>query len=100
MATGKIEGIESSDSLRTARALKYAHHLTLDKPLRLKLGGELKEVTICYETYGRLDKKRDNAVLICHALSGDSHVATHTAEDDPGWWELIVGPGKPIDTDQ
>ena len=44
--------------------------------------------------------QRDNAVLICHALSGDSHVARHDADDDPGWWDIVVGPGKPIDTDR
>ena len=60
----------------------------------------LPRVTVAYETYGRLAPNRDNAVLICHALSGDSHVARHDSADDPGWWDLVVGPGKAIDTDQ
>ena len=45
-------------------------------------------------------RRSDNAVLICHAISGDSHVARHNDEDDPGWWDIVVGPGKPIDTDR
>ena len=52
-----------------------------------------------YETYGALNRERSNAVLICHAISGDSHVARHTPEDEPGWWEDLVGPGKAVDTD-
>ncbi len=55
---------------------------------------------MAYETYGRLRPDGGNAVLVCHALSGDSHVARHDAEDDPGWWDTVVGPGKPIDTDR
>ena len=91
---------DSSDSVRTARPLKYAQHVTFREPLKLERGGRLPEVTVAFETYGRLNPRRDNAVLICHALSGDSHVARHDADDDPGWWEVLVGPGKPIDTDR
>ncbi len=91
---------ESSDSVRNARPLKYAQSVTFRKPLLLELGGQLPEVTVAFETYGRLSPQGDNAVLICHALSGDSHVARHDAEDDPGWWDILVGPGKPIDTDR
>ncbi len=91
---------ESSDSLRHARPLKYARHVTFDEPLELELGGRLPQVTVAYETYGRLNARGDNAVLICHALSGDSHVARHDDADDPGWWDIAVGPGKAIDTDR
>src|SRR5690606_28022976 len=49
---------------------------------------------------GTLSPRRDNAVLICHALSGDSHVARHDGDDAPGWWDVVVGPGKSIDTDR
>ena len=90
----------SSDSVRNANPLKYLQEITFDTPLALELGGTLPEVRIAYETYGELNARKDNAVLICHALSGDSHVAAHDENDDPGWWEIMVGPGKPIDTEQ
>ena len=66
----------------------------------LELGGRLADVTVAYETYGQLNAARDNAVLVCHAISGDSHVARHDEQDDPGWWDIAVGPGKAIDTDR
>ncbi|MGB2822215.1 MAG: homoserine O-acetyltransferase [Phycisphaerae bacterium] len=91
---------ESSDSVRSGRPLRHAQSVTSDEPLDLELGGRLGQITVAYETYGRLNAARDNAVLICHALSGDSHVAMHDEEDDPGWWDVAVGPGKPIDTDR
>jgi homoserine O-acetyltransferase/O-succinyltransferase len=94
------ETFESSDSVRTAKHLKYAETCTFKDPLELELEGSLRGVSVAYETYGRLNTARDNAVLICHALSGDSHVARHDESDDPGWWDIAVGPGKPIDTDR
>lgn len=90
----------SSDSVRSNRPLRYVREVTFDQPLALARGGTLPAVTVAYETYGRLNAQRSNAVLVCHAISGDSHVAGHDEADDPGWWELMVGPGKPIDTDQ
>jgi homoserine O-acetyltransferase len=74
--------------------------VTFPEPLELEQGSRLPGVRVVYETYGRLSLRRDNAVLICHALSGDSHVARHDPDDTPGWWEIAVGPGKPIDTDR
>ena len=91
---------ESSDAVRTAKPLRFAQSVTFAEPLRLEKGGLLPHVTVAFETYGHLNAARDNAVLICHALSGDSHVARHDPQDDPGWWDLVVGPGKPIDTDR
>ncbi len=91
---------ESSDSVRNAKPLHYAQSLTLPGPLQLELGASLAGVTVAYETYGELNAARDNAVLICHAISGDSHVARHNDEDDPGWWDIMVGPGKPVDTER
>ena len=89
---------ESSDSVRSARPLRYGQSVKLDGPLLLELGGQLASVTVAYETYGELSAARDNAVLVCHAISGDSHVARHDEQDDPGWWDIAVGPGKAIDT--
>ncbi len=70
--------------------------------MTLECGASLGPISITYETYGRLNEERNNAILICHALSGDSHVAGFYSETDakPGWWEYMVGPGKGIDTDR
>ena len=92
--------LESSDSARHARPLRHAQSVTLDQPLELELGGRLASVTVAYETYGQLNAARSNAILLCHAISGDSHVARHDEQDDPGWWDILVGPGKPVDTDR
>ena len=70
--------------------------------LLLESGASLGPVTIAYETMGTLNDTGSNAILITHALSGDSHVAGYYSEDDPkpGWWDIMVGPGKGIDTDR
>ena len=91
---------DSSDSVRHAKPLKHARSVTFDKPLNLQLGGSISSLTVAYETFGRLNAAADNAILVCHAISGDSHVARHDPDDDPGWWDVVVGPGKPIDTDR
>ena len=76
--------------------------VTLAQPpadLRLENGRQFGPVTIAYETYGRLNKEHTNAILILHALSGDSHAAGyHEGETKPGWWDAMVGPGKAFDT--
>jgi homoserine O-acetyltransferase len=72
------------------------------EPLILKAGKTLASYELVYETYGTLNADRSNAVLVCHALSGSHHVAGYYA-DDPrkiGWWDNMIGPGKPIDTDR
>ncbi len=70
-------------------------------PLVLDSGKRLTPLTIAYMTYGTLNAERSNAVLIGHALSGDQFVAsTHPVTGKPGWWDIVVGPGKPIDTDR
>jgi homoserine O-acetyltransferase len=79
--------------------------LALDGALALTGGRTLESVEVAYETYGRLDEDGANAVLVCHALSGDSHLAGIRPGEDPetarpGWWDPMVGPGKAIDTDR
>ena len=91
---------ESSDSARHSKPLRYSQQVTFRQPLGLEMGGKLESVTVAFETYGRLNAARDNAILVCHAISGDSHVAKHDEEDDPGWWDVVAGPGKCMDTDR
>jgi len=72
-----------------------------DKPLRLEAGGELSPFQIAYQTYGTLNEAHSNAILVCHALTGDQHVANvHPVTGKPGWWDVLVGPGRIIDTDR
>ena len=86
--------------MATAHALPSSS-LTLSAPLQLDGGGSLDGVTIAYETYGELLPDRSNAILIPHALTGDQHVASpHPITGKPGWWNRMVGPGKPIDTNR
>ncbi|HTS84376.1 MAG TPA: homoserine O-acetyltransferase [Usitatibacter sp.] len=72
------------------------------EPLILKAGKTLASYELVYETYGTLNADRSNAVLVCHALSGSHHVAGYYADDPKkvGWWDNLIGPGKPIDTDR
>ncbi|WP_010184292.1 homoserine O-acetyltransferase MetX [Sphingomonas sp. PAMC 26605] len=75
-----------------------ARHVSLPGPLRLDGGVLLSPVEIAYETYGSLNADASNAILLCHALTGDQHVASaHPVTGKPGWWVRMVGPGKPID---
>ncbi|MGQ5521722.1 homoserine O-succinyltransferase MetX [Chitinimonas sp. PSY-7] len=87
-----------------ARSLNLvtAQCAVFDDPFPLQGGAVLPGFQLMYETYGTLNANRSNAVLICHALSGNHHVAGRYAEDDkyPGWWDTMVGPGKPIDTNR
>jgi homoserine O-acetyltransferase/O-succinyltransferase len=72
-----------------------------DNALPLDCGRALAPFEIAYQTYGALNADKSNAVLVCHALTGDQHVANlHPMTGKPGWWETLVGPGKPVDTDQ
>lgn len=68
----------------------------------LESGATLGPITVAYETYGRLNESRTNAVLVCHALSGDAHAAGRYSMEDakPGWWDSMIGPGKGIDTEE
>ncbi len=69
--------------------------------LVLEHGDRLSNVSVSYETYGQLNRDRSNAVLVCHALSGDAHAGGwHKGAEKPGWWDIIIGPGKALDTDK
>jgi len=76
------------------------HDFVLKEPFQFESGGIIPELTIRYETYGQLNPAKNNAILICHALTGDHHCAgVHSlSERKRGWWNFMVGPGKPIDT--
>jgi homoserine O-acetyltransferase len=80
-----------SRHLRTMRLFPAA------RPLRLECGGELSGIQVGYEIYGPADGE---TVFVCHALTGDAHVAAHDRRDSPGWWDCMVGPGRPVDTDR
>ena len=79
-----------------------AERARFDEPLRLAAGTDLPGFELVYETYGRLNAARDNAILICHALSGHHHLAGYYADNprNVGWWDNMIGPGRPIDTDR
>ena len=81
--------------------------MPFDTPLPLQSGASIREYALSYETYGQLNAARDNAVLICHALNASHHVAGWYADDNgqplarsEGWWNNMIGPGKPVDTDR
>src|SRR5690606_14653035 len=74
--------------------------LQFEQPLTLSSGQVLPSYTLAVETYGKLNAQRNNAVLVCHALNASHHVAgvSPANEKDVGWWDNMVGPGKPVDT--
>jgi homoserine O-acetyltransferase len=72
-----------------------------DRPLKMDAGVSLSPLTIAYQTYGELNASKSNAILVCHALTGDQHVAnTHPITGKAGWWHTMVGPNRPIDTNR
>lgn len=73
----------------------------IDDDLKLSSGKTLSNVELAYETYGKLNSGKNNAILVCHALTGDAHAAGwHAGDTKPGWWEIVIGPGKALDTDK
>jgi homoserine O-acetyltransferase len=86
---------KATDSVGQVTPCDYQHK----QPLKFDNGQVIQEFNIRYETYGELDEDHSNAILICHALSGDHHCAGyHKGDTKPGWWDNMIGPGKPIDT--
>lgn len=80
--------------------LKQVQVASPENPLHLQRGGCLTDITVAYETYGQLADARNNAILVTHALTGDSHPAAHDQYDEKGWWEALIGPGRPLDTER
>ena len=77
---------------------KYFH---IEEPINLDSGKILEDVDVAYETYGELNKEKSNAILVCHALTGDAHAAGwHKGDKKAGWWEMVIGPGKALDTEK
>lgn len=72
----------------------------VDEPMVLESGRRFGPITVAYETYGKLNEEGTNAILIEQALTGDSHAASHGPDDEPGWWEGLIGPGRLFDTDR
>ena len=92
----------TDSSVRLAQiANPQSHIVHFNEKLPLDCGSELAQFSIAYQTYGELNAAKSNLVLVCHALTGDQHVANlHPVTGKPGWWETMVGPGKPIDTNR
>lgn len=94
-------GRVSSPESGSVGVVETRHVRLFDDGLTTRSGTVLPVVDVAYETYGQLNDNRSNAVYICHALTGDAHAAGyHEGDDKPGWWDNLIGPGKPIDTNQ
>jgi homoserine O-acetyltransferase/O-succinyltransferase len=88
------------DQVETLPDVEHQHVAFADG-VALECGVQLRRLVVAYRTYGALNADRSNAVLVCHALTGDQYVAEqHPVTGKPGWWDLVVGPGRPVDTDR
>ena len=89
-------------SVTNSIGIVSAKRATFDTPLVVRSGAVLPRYELVYETYGTLNADKSNAILICHALSGHHHVAGYYADapENIGWWDNMIGPGKPVDTDK
>jgi homoserine O-acetyltransferase len=97
-AAGAVSDVRYSEVHRPSSKVV---HFPESEPLRLDCDQLLVPFSVAYQTYGHLNAAKSNAILICHALTGDQHVANvHPVTGKPGWWETLVGPGKPVDTDR
>ncbi|MGI8524619.1 MAG: homoserine O-acetyltransferase MetX [Pseudolabrys sp.] len=96
-AAREARGPDEADAPHASELMTFGHEL----PLRLDAGVSIAPFQVAYKTYGKLNEARSNAILVCHALTGDQHVANqHPVTGKAGWWETLVGPGKPIDTER
>jgi homoserine O-acetyltransferase len=88
------------DAIAALPKLEHTH-VRFDDGITLECGARLESHTVAYRTYGTLNSAKTNAILVCHALTGDQYVAeTHPITGKPGWWDIVVGPGRPIDTER
>ena len=96
-----VELDDLTDAERKALGRCHRAMLGREQPLRLDCGVELGPYRVAYQTYGRLNADKSNAILICHALTGDQFVVErHPVTGKPGWWDALVGPGKVIDPER
>jgi homoserine O-acetyltransferase len=96
-----LETSEKQKDLNRSVGLVKPQTVVIEQPLKLACGVVLPKHTLVYETYGTLNKNNTNAILICHALSGNHHAAGVYEQDaKPGWWDQYIGPGKPIDSNR
>lgn len=93
-AAANIPGFKRRPYIQLAKVADAAN------PLKLTYGGTIDEVFVAYETYGQLAEDSSNVILVAHALTGDSHPAAHDERDETGWWEPLIGPGRPLDTEK
>ena len=102
MAKSNMPGTHETNAMDQPALPEIDHqHVAFDEGLMLECGVRLGRLDVAYRTYGALNAAGTNAVLICHALTGDQYVAeTHPVTGKGGWWELVVGPGRPVDTNQ
>lgn len=92
----KLSGLREADAPNSL-VVKFGP----DRALQMDSGGRLDQWTIAYQTYGELNADKSNAILVCHALTGDQHVANaHPVTGKSGWWNSMIGPGRPIDTER
>ena len=101
--TAQKSQTKGKPKVETASQSLPGHHVRLggETPLQLDCGAEISDFPVAYQTYGELNDEKSNAILVCHALTGDQFLAEpHPITGKEGWWELMVGPGKTIDTER
>jgi homoserine O-acetyltransferase len=99
----QVRTIETETTIGKDNSIGYVEtkYYTLEEDLKLETGAILKNPTIAYETYGKLNDLKSNVILVCHALTGNAHAAGwHEGDKKPGWWDIMIGPGKPLDTNK
>jgi len=104
LVSRQYDVIKAMNSRKSVGIISTQYFTFAEPPqeLILQSGASLGPITLAYETYGKLNKDKNNAILVAHALSGDAHAAGFHTKDDPkpGWWESMIGPGKAFDTDK